>query len=524
VTGPIPHKIHRVWLGREMPAEYVEFGRAWQALHPTWEVCTWGEDDLDWLVNRSEFDEATRFTTKANIARYEIVHREGGLYVDCDFEPLRPMDELIDGASLVVGEQQAGGLNNALFAATPGHPVLAYAIEELPRSFAGRRGDHSVATTGPEFWTRCVRRAGAATAEQPVVLTRDQIYPYGFDPGQRHLRHADFDGAFAVHHWADDATPVAAPPSSLAGRLAPDEVRRRIRVQTKRQLGAHVKPRVRGWLRRIGHLPIPLVWGTYVGQNRVLVRTTTGLPLLAFADDLGVTPVLLADGEYDPAFVSFLRRVIERGDVVVDVGANIGLFTLEMARAVGSTGRVFAYEPNPEVNGLLRDNVYLNQNAGRISAEVHCRPVAVGPGPGTATLHVRTRHRAMGSVVNVDAGTAPGETERHQMPVVDLDTELAGIIEVKLVKVDVEGAELDVLRGMGRLLRERRVRIIDLELVDAHAGARWDELAGELRRLQTHLGGQFHLLGADGSLRPVDVEGALHRDRVGHLVIRLPAT
>src|SRR3954469_16671428 len=132
VRMAIPRKLHRVWLGREMPAEYVEYGRSWERLHPGWEVRTWGEADLDWLENRAEFERAPRFTTKANIARYEIVHREGGVYVDCDFEALRPIDDLLDGATLVVGEERAGRLNNAWFAATPGHAVLRYAIDELP--------------------------------------------------------------------------------------------------------------------------------------------------------------------------------------------------------------------------------------------------------------------------------------------------------------------------------------------------------------------------------------------------------
>ncbi len=213
MTPAIPRKIHRVWLGSPMPARFVELGRTWERLHPDWELITWGDGDLDWLRNRSEFEQAPRLTTRSNIARYEIIHREGGLYIDCDFEALRPIDELLDGASLVVGEERSGLLSNGLFAAVPGHPTLAYAIDELPRSFAARRGRHSIVTTGPEFWTRCVRRASARTGDEPLVLGRDQLYPYGYDPGQRHLHDADFGPAFAVHHWADQSAPVVATPT-----------------------------------------------------------------------------------------------------------------------------------------------------------------------------------------------------------------------------------------------------------------------------------------------------------------------
>jgi inositol phosphorylceramide mannosyltransferase catalytic subunit len=512
-----------------MPEELVGYGRSWERLHPGWEVVTWRDDDLDWLRNRAEFDRAPRYTTKANIARYEIVLRHGGLYVDCDFEALRPFDELLEGASLVVGEERDGALGNALFAATAGHPVLAYAVDELPRSFGARFEDHSIASTGPEFWTRCVRRAGVALDVEPRVLGRDLIYPYGFDPAQRHLRRADFGTAFAVHHWADDRRPAPTPaPAPTATRLwsrsvstAPRSAGDAVRSQGRRQVEQRVKPWIRGVVCRLLNVPGPWVWGTYVGDNRVVVRTTTGVPMLAFADDLGVTPSLLAYGEYDQRFVRFVHRHLDRGDAAVDVGANIGLFTVEMARAVGQTGRIWAYEPNAEVHALLEDNVYLNRNAGKLGAEVRCRAAAAGSGTGAGTLHVPPRHRGRGSL-RADAVADSGALDAIEVAIVDLDTELADVVEVKLVKIDVEGGELDVLRGMRRLLAERRVRLIDLELVDRHAGARWGDLASELRRFADELGGRFHSIDRDGGLAPVALEWALHQDALGHLVVSLP--
>jgi hypothetical protein len=86
-----------------------------------------------------------------------------------------------------------------------------------------------------------------------------------------------------------------------------------------------------------------------------------------------------------------------------------------------------------------------------------------------------------GSLTIPDGGPAPGGTDEIEVPVVSLDVELAGLVEVKLVKIDVEGSELAVLLAMERLLRERRVHMIDIELIDRHAGANWDGLAHELR-------------------------------------------
>jgi hypothetical protein len=238
--------------------EYVEFGRSWERLHPAWAVITWGDDDLDWLANRAEFDRAERYTTKANIARYEIIHREGGLYIDCDFEALRPIDELLEGASLVVGEDRSGMMNNVFFAASAGRPVLAYAIEKLPRSFAARFHDHLVANTGPRFGTRCLRRASVRYEVTPTMVPCGLIYLYGFDPAQRHPRHADLGDAYAVHHWADDARLASARPArSGTNGWTPEALRQTLRTSTKQVLNQHLKPWVRALTGRLSHLPGP---------------------------------------------------------------------------------------------------------------------------------------------------------------------------------------------------------------------------------------------------------------------------
>jgi hypothetical protein len=150
------------------------------------------------------------------------------------------------------------------------------------------------------------------------------------------------------------------------------------------------------------------------------------------------------------------------------------------------------------------------------------RTVAAGAESGSGTLLVRPKHRGMGSLGHTDGGSAPGRPRAHEVDIVTLDDELSDLVEVRLVKIDVEGHELEVLRGMRRLLDGRRVRFLDVELIDRYAGPTWDDLADELRRLQRELGGTFHTIGHDGSLAPIDVEAALHHDRLGHLVVELP--
>src|SRR5215218_148280 len=105
--------------------------------------------------------------------------------------------------------------------------------------------------------------------------------------------------------------------------------------------------------------------GTYIGRGRVLIRLRGGGRLLVSADDLSLMPELVTEGQYDGPFTAFLRRALHPDAVVVDVGANVGLFTI-IAALTAWRGRVIAYEPVPEVAGLLRDNAQLNWLDGRI--------------------------------------------------------------------------------------------------------------------------------------------------------------
>jgi hypothetical protein len=96
---------------------------------------------------------------------------------------------------------------------------------------------------------------------------------------------------------------------------------------------------------------------TYVGNDRLLVSTNWGGKLVMSASDLSLTPEVVHDGNYDEPFTRFLMRTLGPGDVVFDIGANVGLFTLLMGRLVGPAGRVVAYEAAPDNLALLRDTI-----------------------------------------------------------------------------------------------------------------------------------------------------------------------
>lgn len=195
----IPYVIHHVWVGGEMPPRLDAYVESWRHHHPAWEHRVWGNDSFGWLDNQSLFDDAESHTSsvgqfRSDIARYEILWRFGGVYVDTDMECLKPLDPLMDVEAFVAWETDDVWVNNAVIGACPGHPLIAACIERLPLSVRENAGARPNKLTGPQMLT-------------PLVVGRDDVtihdagmfYPYRWDELDR--QGEDFSGSFAVHHW-----------------------------------------------------------------------------------------------------------------------------------------------------------------------------------------------------------------------------------------------------------------------------------------------------------------------------------
>lgn len=175
-----------------------------------------------------------------------------------------------------------------------------------------------------------------------------------------------------------------------------------------------------------------------------------------------------ADDDLRP-FLSLLKP----GMTFVDVGANYGLYSLQVARVVGPGGRVVAFEPSPRVYPRLADHVRLNA-----AANVATHQIAVADRVGTATFYLG-RNDSIGSLQRPTAG------DSTQVPTTTLDRFLAeaGIDRVDAVKVDVEGGEMNVLRGMRELLSRDAKPVLLFEHnfpALAAAGSSAEELFGAI--------------------------------------------
>jgi len=165
---------------------------------------------------------------------------------------------------------------------------------------------------------------------------------------------------------------------------------------------------------------------------------------------------VIATGEYEPATVAAVRALLRPGGGFVDLGANLGFFSVLAARAVGPSGRVHAFEPTPATAALLRDNVRSNGMAERVVVVEQ----AVAEHPGVARFSLFGAAAQANQLELDGVGDASSTIE---VAVTSLDTYFAalGWPRVDVVKMDVEGAEIAALRGMRELIqRSPGIRII----------------------------------------------------------------
>lgn len=156
----------------------------------------------------------------------------------------------------------------------------------------------------------------------------------------------------------------------------------------------------------------------------------------------------------------FLEKQEFAGQTVYDVGAHVGLLTLFFARAVGETGNVIAFEPNPQNYRTIIDHVYLNRLTnvkviplGLSSRSGSLRFVVTRSALGTAEPHLQMQYEQEKGVrvFQIEVDTLDGQVGAKGLPAPDF------------IKIDVEGLELDVLRGMVETIHAHRPRIL-LEL------------------------------------------------------------
>ncbi|MGW0220684.1 FkbM family methyltransferase [Streptomyces tendae] len=218
--------------------------------------------------------------------------------------------------------------------------------------------------------------------------------------------------------------------------------------------------------------------------RRAVVGTRTGELFVVDTRDL-IQRYLYLFGAWEPHLTGWLRRRLRPGDGFVDVGANIGAFSVLAARLVGAEGRVVAIEASPDLHGSLVRNVRLN-GLGNVRA----LNAAVSDRARTLTFALASsRNTGANSIVPYD-GPVESSFRARARPLPEL-LDAAEIASARVIKIDVEGAEGSVVRGLAPLLGALRSDAeITVEVSPermARLGDRADDLLAVMRNAGFHV-------------------------------------
>ena len=190
-------------------------------------------------------------------------------------------------------------------------------------------------------------------------------------------------------------------------------------------------------------------------------------------------------GRYETEEIAFARDLLKPGDTAIDIGGHIGFFTMQMAGAVGASGHVYSFEPFDANADLLERSIAENRFGDRVTFQ----RAAVGAANGTATLTFPVETLNSGGAYLLRDGTAPlSGNQKKSVPVIALDA-LTLRRPVRFIKMDVEGAEPQVIRGAERVLREDRPTILS-ELhptqLERASGVTADQFLLQMRAMGYH--------------------------------------
>jgi len=201
----IPKIIHQIWLGSPFPEKYKIFRDSWLRHHPGWEYRLWTDADVAAfpLHNQAIYDSSSNYGEKSDIARYEILYKFGGLYVDTDFECLRALDNLHDTYDFYIGVQPLDTnivqLGIGLIGTVPGHPLLRACINHMAEN-----ASHFVQViqrTGPLYFTRVFEAIAPLLYDRTVALPSTYFYPKGYTQTEQPEAVWRRPESYAVHHW-----------------------------------------------------------------------------------------------------------------------------------------------------------------------------------------------------------------------------------------------------------------------------------------------------------------------------------
>lgn len=230
---------------------------------------------------------------------------------------------------------------------------------------------------------------------------------------------------------------------------------------------------------------------SYLGGEIGLTHLIDETPIYINTNDFGCPANFINGGRYEEEYLAVLASFRKPNSVFLDIGANLGVYSLRMAPLL-RRGRILAFEPNARIRELLARSIHLNGMAERIAVF----PCGASDRDRLVRLAVPEAHAGGGSIAESGFGAKGMRVEVRR-----LDGLLPDLSHFHIAKIDVEGHELHVLRGMTELIRRSPEAIILFEKLSVRSG-----IEGGLLDLLSGLGMSVYAI--DGStLALVDLAG-----------------
>lgn len=192
----------------------------------------------------------------------------------------------------------------------------------------------------------------------------------------------------------------------------------------------------------------------------ILCRILGRFKFFVDPQDRSISPHLMMDGYWEQGTTETLVDLARHGMTVIDVGANLGYFTVLLAALCGSRGRVIAFEPNPPIADRLRASLLLNGLDPRV--EVH--ETVLGESDGREVhLLLSPNHPGGTQVTSLAPDEGPNFLRAHTRRLDGVD----GALDAALVKIDAEGMEEAIWHGMTAMIAGDRLRYVLVEFTPA---------------------------------------------------------
>ena len=232
----------------------------------------------------------------------------------------------------------------------------------------------------------------------------------------------------------------------------------------------------------------------YCGEGRILATVLGRYRTFLDGADIGMTPNLACDGFWEPSISAVFERYVKPGMVTADIGANVGYYSLMMASQVGEAGKVIAVEASPVVAGLLADTIVIN----RLEKTITLHNVAAADKPGTLDFYLTPERNLNGCILLDEWRDKVDPAFVRKVPAMPVDDILDAEPRIDFIKVDVEGAEHLVWKGLARTLSRNPDIIVVLEynfMRHSHAG--------DIVAMIEAAGFPLREIDADGAIRAV---------------------